>query len=378
MSKVFHIGLNDLRVFLRDRSALIWLLGMPIAFAYFMGFATRGGGNDPKNARPEIVIVNHDSGYMSQLFLETLGKEGLNPVSKEQSDEAKRGLEIPKDFTEKILSKEQSAFSFFKVGKGDDQQAFLGQVVLARSIVAFNSYLLEAAGSGDKIGEVSEAKIREAMAAENPIGLDARFAGRKPIPVGYNLSLPGNLVMYLMVNLMIFGGSSVAAERRSGVLRRMSISPLSKSELLGGKLLGLILLGCVQIGVLIMLGQFVFGLNIGDNLFGILLTLLMLSWVAASMGLMIGFLIRSEEKVVGLSLMIALPMAALGGCWWPIEIVSESLQAIAQFIPTGVALKALHQLITFGGDLSSVWEQLGILSLFGLVTNIAAVKCFRV
>ena len=163
-----------------------------------------------------------------------------------------------------------------------------------------------------------------------------------------------------------------------GAVRRLSVSPLSKSALLGGKLLGLILLGCIQIGVLIAVGKFAFGINIGENLPGILLTLITLAWVASSMGILIGFLIKSEEKVVGLSLMLALPMAALGGCWWPIEIVSESLQKVALFLPTGVALKALHQLITFGGDLSSVWGQIGVLALFGLAANVAAVRCFRV
>lgn len=378
MSQIFHIGLNDLRVFLKDKSAFIWLLGMPIVFAYFMGFVMGSGPGDPRNARPEIVIHNSDEGFMSQLFLEVLGEEGLRPVGSDEAENAKRGLEIPEDFTEKILSKEQSVFEFFKVGSDDDQRAFLVQVILGRAVIAFNSYLLEAATSVGADSELDEESIREAMSRKNPLGLDARFAGRKPIPVGYNLSLPGNLVMYLMLNLMIFGGAGIAAERRSGVLRRMSISPISKGQLLAGKLLGLIFLGCVQIGVLIALGRFAFGLNIGENLPGILLTLVVLSWVAGSIGLMIGFLIKAEEKVVGLSLMVALPLGALGGCWWPIEIVSDSLQKVALFLPTGAALKALHQLITFGGDISSIWGPLGILTVFGLVANVAAVRCFRV
>jgi len=378
MKEILDIGFNDLRVFLKDKSAFIWLLAMPLGFAYFMGFVSGGYSGDPKNAQPEIVIVNQDSGYMSQLFLEVLGQEGLRPVSRENQEGAARGLEIPEGFTEMILSKKESVLEFFKVGSDEDQRSFLVQVVLGRAVIAFNGYLLEAAQDLPSGVELDEAAIRAVMEKENPIGLDARFAGRKPIPVGFNLSLPGNLVMYLMVNLMIFGGAGIAAERRSGVLRRMSISPISKAQLLGGKLLGLILLGCVQIVVLISLGRFLFGLNIGENLPGILVTLIMLSWVAGSLGLMIGFLIKSEEKVVGLSLMIGLPLAALGGCWWPIEVVSESLQTLALFLPTGAALKALHQLITFGADFSSILGPLGILAAFGLAANVAAVKCFRV
>lgn len=83
-------------------------------------------------------------------------------------------------------------------------------------------------------------------------------------------------------------------------------------------------------------------------------------------------------KIVGLSLLTALPMAALGGCWWPSEVVSESLQEVAFGLPTGWTLYALHQLITFGGTLSNVLSHLGVLCLFGLAVNLAAVRFFRV
>jgi ABC-2 type transport system permease protein len=117
---------------------------------------------------------------------------------------------------------------------------------------------------------------------------------------------------------------------------------------------------------------------VGENLLGIILTLLMFSWVAGSAGLLIGFLMKSEEKIVGLSLLTALPMAALGVCWWPLEVVSESLQKVAFALPTGWTLYALHQLITFGGTLSNVLPHLGVLCLFGLAVNLAAVRFFRV
>ncbi len=364
MKEIVDIALHDLRVFLRDKSAYIWLLAMPLAFSFFLGFVMQGGSGDPKNDRPELVVVNHDEGFMSALFLEVLGSEGLNVVFHDSETDAKRGLKIPADFTEKILSKEQSVLDFFKVGSGGGQRAFLSQVVLGRATVAFNGYLLEAGTSDEFGGDLTEDALRAVMAKENLLGLDARFAGKKPIPVGFNQSIPGNLVMYLMLNLIIFGGAGIAAERRSGTLRRISVFPISKAQLLVGKLLGLMLLACVQIFVFMLLGQFAFGMNMGENLLGILITLLVLPWVSGSLGLLVGFLIKSEEKVVGLSLGVVLPLGALGGCWWPLEIVSEPLQNLALFLPTGLALDALHQLITFGGSFPSVIRAAGSVIAF--------------
>ena len=85
------------------------------------------------------------------------------------------------------------------------------------------------------------------MATPNPVSLNARFAGRKPVPSGFNFSLPGNLVMYLMMNLLIFGGATVASERRAGIIKRLWIHPITRWELVMGKIYGLMLLGTVQI-----------------------------------------------------------------------------------------------------------------------------------
>jgi len=42
-------------------------------------------------------------------------------------------------------------------------------------------------------------------------------------------------------------------------------------------------------------------------------------------------------------------LAALGGCWWPIEVAPGWMQTLALFLPTGWAMDALHKLVNFGG-----------------------------
>ena len=70
-------------------------------------------------------------------------------------------------------------------------------------------------------------------------------------------------------------------------------------------------------------------------------------------------------------------LAALGGCWWPLEIASPGQQMIALFLPTGWALKALHQLISFGSGLSAVIQPLAMLCGFGVIANLLAARFFR-
>ena len=48
MNRILDIGHNDLRLFLRKKSAYVWLFVMPMAFVYFMSFINREA-NDPSN-----------------------------------------------------------------------------------------------------------------------------------------------------------------------------------------------------------------------------------------------------------------------------------------------------------------------------------------
>lgn len=369
------IGHNDLRLVLRQKSMFIWLIVMPLAFIYFMGHAVRGPGG-PSVPRPAVLIDNRDAGFMGRLFLDILGEQGLRLLDPAHNQDAGRGIVIPEDFTARLLARERVDIDFFRVAGADDQAAALVELRLLRTLVTLNSLLIEHAV--DAPGQPpAEESLRRLKNREDPLILQATFAGRKPMPVGFNLSLPGVLVMYLMMNLLIFGGANLAAERRGGVARRLLVQPPGKGSIVMGKVYGLMLLGLVQIVILLGVGQFLLGVNVAGQWFGILLTLVVFVWVAASLGVLVGSLIAAEEKVIGICILASLSMAALGGCWWPLELGPDSLQVIAHLIPTGWAMTALHQLISFGGGLHNAAPAIGVLVLFGAAANLAAARWFK-
>ena len=71
-------------------------------------------------------------------------------------------------------------------------------------------------------------------------------------------------------------------------------------------------------------------------------------------------------------------MAAIGGCWWPLEIAPDFMKTAAHFVPAGWALDALHQLISFGGGFDAIVVPVLVLIGFGTVATLAAAKFFRV
>ena len=88
-------------------------------------------------------------------------------------------------------------------------------------------------------------------------------------------------------------------------------------------------------------------------------------------------MLASEDRVVGVCVLTSLLMAALGGCWWPLEIAPPAFKVVALCLPTGWALKSPHQLICFGSGFSAVLLPLGVLLAFAAAANLLAARVFR-
>ena len=84
-----------------------------------------------------------------------------------------------------------------------------------------------------------------------------------------------------------------------------------------------------------------------------------------------------HDRVAGICVLASLLMAALGGCWWPLEIGPPVMKTIALCLPTGWALEALHQLISFGSGFDAVLKPIGVLLAFGAAANLLAARFFR-
>ena len=372
MNRILLIAKNDLWLFLKEKSGYFWLFGAPLLFAFFMGL-NRGPGS-PSNPRPELLLENNDTGFMGKIFVEELGVQGFRVIKANEGDKSQRGVRIPTNFTANILGKKPVKVEFFNAKNNGADASALTEARLVRALISINSDLVELSGETNAI---TEETLRRVLARENPVKLDATFGSRRPIPAGYNQSIPGILVMFVLMNLLIFGGTTVASERREGVMRRFMVHPISKLQLVYGKIAGLLGLALVQIAYMLFVSMLLMKFRIGAQFFPVLVVLLVYAWAAGSLGVLIGSLSSRDDKIVGICVLSSIVMAALGGCWWPLEIVPDKVRMFAHITPPAWAMDALHQLISFGGSWREIAPALLILAAFGAVANALAIRFFR-
>ena len=196
------------------------------------------------------------------------------------------------------------------------------------------------------------------------------------IPTGFDHTIPGTLVQFIIIMVLIYGGISVMEDRQRGILSRILFSSVSIPRLWGGKFLGRLILGIIQALILILAGLIFFGMNLGNIVLS-LLNIIFFSMAIASLGVLIGSIFNKEDVIIGIAIFIALLFAGLGGCWWPIEIVSPAIQKIAMVVPSYWAMDAFHQIIFFKKGLISVIPNYLMLLGYTLLFSLISFKYFR-
>jgi ABC-type multidrug transport system permease subunit len=73
----------------------------------------------------------------------------------------------------------------------------------------------------------------------------------------------------------------------------------------------------------------------------------------------------------------ALLMAAVGGAWWPLEIVPSWMRTFAHAFPTAWAMDGFHAVTSYGGGIAEVALPLAVLVGMSVVLFAGAVRSLR-
>jgi ABC-2 type transport system permease protein len=175
----------------------------------------------------------------------------------------------------------------------------------------------------------------------------------------------GLLLLFILI-LSSSTMSVIADERKNHTLQRMYASPLRSVEITAGHFLGCFLLGTLQISFVLAIINLVMKVEMGPTL--LYQWLVLECFLLAALGIVsaIVAVAQNAETSGALNIVVITPTCMIGGCFWSLSIMPESMQKLANFVPQKWAVEAVTMLAE-GAELSDVKLHLGILLLFGVV-----------
>lgn len=185
------------------------------------------------------------------------------------------------------------------------------------------------------------------------------------IPMAVTLAI-GMVGLYLLP-------TTLATYRERGVLRRLSVTPVSPGSLLAVQLLLQLVLAVVTTALLLLVGVGLLGARAPGPL-GFLLVFLLGTAAMFSVGLLIAALAPNGRAANGFGVLLYFPLAYLGGLMQPAEHMPAILAAVGRYTPMGALRQSLHDLWNAGAP-----EPLPLVTMavYAVVLSLVAARAFR-
>ena len=189
-------------------------------------------------------------------------------------------------------------------------------------------------------------------------------------------SSAGQMITWVFIPL--FGISATFAyERATGTLRRLFTTPTRKATYLLGTLLCAVFWALVQMLLLVLFGTLVMKLNWGHSPAALAVMLISSALAASAIGVALGAFVKTESQAGGLSVMLGMVMALLGGCWYPLELFPAVVQQAVKILPTRWAMEGMLDIVLRGRGLSAVLPEAAVLLGFAALFYAIGIWRFR-
>ena len=147
-----------------------------------------------------------------------------------------------------------------------------------------------------------------------------------------DLYIPGITAAFIMTNGVIGLTATTTEFKRRGIIKRLSITPLTKLDWIIGNVFSQTLLNLILTGIMIGFGWVLYNVRIIPDAFSIIMILLG-SIMFSGIGMILSGVIRDVEAASAVGNAIAFPMMFLSGTFFPLELMPSFIQTIAKALP---------------------------------------------
>jgi ABC-2 type transport system permease protein len=370
MRAVLVILGKDLRQRLRDRSALLVAIVVPLVLASIFGliFHNAIGGR----VSFSFGLVDQDHGPAAQAFVSallplerdhllTITREPTLAAGRRAADQNKVSATfvLPSGFSAAIGSGRPATLKVLgsvdaSIGAEVAQsiaQSYADQIDTARTVVA------AAAGT----------RIDRAVFAALPMPISIADVSTKSRQLDAGTFYAAGMAVFFLFFTVQFGISSILEERRDGTLARMLVAPIHRSTVLVGKLLTSLVLGFVSMIVLALATHFLLSARWG-NVLGVVILVAAGVLAATAVMALVATLARTPDQAQSWQAMVALVLGMLGGTFFPVAQAGGLLAALSLATPQAWFLRGIENM-TGGAGAGAVLGPAAAILIFAVITG---------
>ncbi|MDN4608881.1 ABC transporter permease [Sporosarcina highlanderae] len=357
MKKILSICLFEIKRTFKKKSSVVLMFGMPLLFTFLFG--TIFGKDADVSFR--IALVDEEQTPLSKDITQKLMLDEMISYELVTPDEGKellagnevQGIVTLRSGIANKLRNGESAVSF-QPSPGMATAPLVKQQV-NQTIQSIDIYVAAAQVGSAYFNEDWESIYERLTVNEGRIETwTEQKAGMSTgnSMMGVSNSSAGFSIMFVMIMMLSMTGTLIEA-RQNGIWSRLFTTPVSRFQVLLGHFLSFFIVGWIQFFILIALSSTLFGVNWGHTaaLF-ILVTSLLLCVIG--LGMAIAGFVRTVEQQNAIGTLVIISTCMLGGVYWPISMVPEVMQKIANYIPQKWAMEGFTKLITEGGTIGDI------------------------
>ena len=388
------IAAKDTRIFFKDRFAVAFAFLFPFLFVIGFSLALSGQGPEDEPLRLVVATQEGEGGISAQMvgaIGSVEGSEGVSVMAYEdalsatESGEIEGFVSFPPDFSRDLMSGVPTALEVV-VGDGSPEtEAAL--YAYARSIASQFSrgaVTFGAIGRLSSVGSVVQPPTFQPSTFQAAPGGFASSVTFEVERVGdirpfkpSNFTLPAYLTMFVFFTAAL-SAEAIARERQTHTLERLMSNGTRRESVILGKFLGTMYRGLAQLALMWSVGILAFGIDLGVSPAAVVIISALMAVASATFGVMLASFARNAQAASAAGVLASLVLAPIGGCWWPLFITPEWMQALAKFTPHGWANAGFNKLMLFGAEFGDVTQEMIALAGFAAVFLAVALWKFRV
>lgn len=287
------------------------------------------------------------------------------------SGEAKVGVIIPPDFSESLLSREETHLQVLI--DGSDAQVATNARSAAELLGVMRSLqLARERGEAVHVAPARDAEGRGTL----PIDVRTRLLYNPELDSSH-FFVPGLVGIILQLVTLFLTSFAIVRERELGTLEQLFVTPVGRLGLLLGKLLPYAAIGIVEAMVVLTVMVYVFGVAIQGSVL-LLLSLSVLFMVCSlGLGLLVSTIAKTQLAAVQLAFVIMLPSVLLSGFAFPRSEMPAPIYGVTFAIPATYFIEILRGVILRAATLRDLWQPVVGLSACGGVVLTASFLRFR-